>query len=195
MIQIKNTIVSVDVIKEKFQCDLQACKGECCVQGDAGAPLTAEEIEKLQEIFPRIKPYLRPEGIRAIETQGVFVKDSEGDTVTPLIDGKECAFTVFDEHGIARCAIEKAWKDGKIDFRKPLSCHLYPVRLKEYRDFTAVQYHRWEICRPARIAGEKNNIRLYQFLREPLIRRFGENWYAELEEVAEAFLEQEKNNK
>jgi len=192
MIQIKNTIVSLDVLKEKFHCDLAACKGECCVQGDAGAPLTEEEPGVLHKIYPAVKPYMRPEAIKAAEKRGLYEKDDEGEYVTALVEGKECIFTVFDERGIARCAIEQAWKDGKISFRKPLSCHLYPVRLKEYRDFTAVQYHRWDICNPGRALGEKLDMPLYKFLREPLIRRFGPEWYRELEEVAEAYLSQQK---
>jgi hypothetical protein len=186
VIEIGKTIVSIDLFKEKFVCDLQACKGECCVQGDSGAPLEKEELKILEKVYPEVKAYMRPEGIEAVEKQGLYVQDNDGDTVTPLIDGKECAFVVFDEKGIALCAIEKAYKAGKIDFRKPLSCHLYPVRLKEYKDFTAVQYHRWDICSAACKLGEQLNVPLYKFLKEPLIRKFGKAWYDELIEVEKA---------
>ena len=184
VIEIGKTIVSVDLFKEKFVCDLQSCKGECCVQGDSGAPLEPGETEILEKIYPEIKKFMRPEGIEAVEKQGLYVTDTDGDLVTPLIDGKECAFVVFDDNGIALCAIESAYKAGKIDFRKPISCHLYPVRLKSYKNFTAVQYHRWDVCSPACQLGEKLNVPLYRFLKEPLIRKFGSNWYDELTEIA-----------
>ncbi len=186
VIEIGKTIVSIDLFKEKFQCKLEACKGECCVQGDSGAPLEKDELEILKKIYPSVKAFMRPEGIESIEKQGVYIRDEDGDYVTPLINGKECAFTVFDRNGIAQCAIELAYRAGKIDFIKPVSCHLYPVRLKEYKDFTAVQYHRWDICSSACSLGEKNKMPLYKFLKTPLVRRFGEKWYRELEEVAEA---------
>ncbi len=190
VIEIGKTIVSIDLIKEKFVCDLEACKGECCVQGDSGAPLEEEEKFILKEIYPQVKKFMRPQGIEAVEKQGVYVTDSDGDTVTPLIDGKECAYTVFDDKGIAMCAIELAYRKGEINFQKPISCHLYPVRLKEYKDFTAVQYHRWEICSPACKLGEQLKIPLYQFLKEPLIRKFGKAWYRELTDIARALKEQ-----
>ncbi len=186
MIEIDNTIVSIDLFKEKFVCDLDSCKGACCVQGDSGAPLEKNELDILAEIYDKIKPFMRPEGISAVEEQGVYIKDIEGDWVTPLVEGKECAYTVFDDKGIALCAIELAWKAGAIDFKKPISCHLYPVRLKEYRDFTAVQYHRWDICSPACKLGEQLHIPLYKFLKEPLVRKFGSAWYKEMEAVAGA---------
>jgi len=187
MIQLKNTLVSNDILEKKFVCDLQACQGICCVEGDSGAPLEKEELHILEETFENIKPFLRPEGIKAIESQGVYIVDEDGDYVTPLVDGKECAYTVFDENGTAACGIEKAWEAGKIDFRKPISCHLYPVRLTEYTGFTAVNYHRWDICSAACALGEKLNVPVYRFLREPLIRKFGQEWYDELELIAKEF--------
>jgi len=184
MIQLKDTIISLDLFERKFACDLKACKGMCCVLGDAGAPLEPDERQILDRIYPSVRPFMSEAGIRTAENEGLYTRDAEGEWVTTLIEGKECVFTVFDENNIARCALERAYHAGRTDFPKPVSCHLYPVRLKKYRDFTAVQYHEWEICEPARVAGERRNIRLYEFLREPLIRRFGREWYEELCTVA-----------
>ena len=184
MIQLGRTLISTELLSQRFVCDLQACKGECCVQGDAGAPLEEDELPVLEKIYPQVRPFMRPEGIRAVEQQGLYVKDRDGDWTTPLINGAECAFVVFDNNRIALCAIEMAWRAGRIDFPKPVSCHLYPVRLTEYTDFTAVNVHHWDICSPACALGEKMNMPLYRFLEEPLTRKFGSDWYAELEEVA-----------
>ncbi len=187
MIQLGKTIISTDLFDKKFVCDLQACKGMCCVEGESGAPLEKEEIRILEQEFENYKNYLRPEGLKAIETHGFYTVDSDGDYVTPLVNGKECAFAIFDENGIAGCAIEKAYLEGKTVFRKPVSCHLYPVRLTEYTGFTAVNYHRWDICSAACALGEKLQIPVYRFLKEALIRKFGKDWYAELELTAQAY--------
>jgi len=184
MIAIDNTIVSEHLLEKKFVCDLAACKGECCVAGDAGAPLDEDELEMLKKVLPKVKPYMQPEGIKAVEEQGVYVFDEDGELVTPLIDGKECAFTIFDDKGIAKCAIEQAYYDGKIKWKKPISCHLYPVRITKYKDYDAVNYHKWNVCRPACKCGEKLDVPVYKFLREPLIRKYGENWYKQLELAA-----------
>ncbi len=184
MIQLGRTLISTELFERRFVCDLQACKGECCVQGDSGAPLEEEELAVLEAIYPHVRPFMRPEGILAVEQQGLYVKDADGDWTTPLVDGAECAFVVFDENRIALCAIEMAWRAGKIDFPKPVSCHLYPVRLTAYTDFMAVNVHRWDICSPACALGEKLNVPLYRFLKEPLVRKFGSEWYAGLEDVA-----------
>ena len=181
MIAIGDTIVSEHLLEKKFVCDLNACKGECCVAGDAGAPLDEDELEKLKKVFPKVKPYMQPEGVKAVKEQGVYVFDEDGDYVTPLIDGKECAFTIFDEKGIAKCAIEQAYLEGKIDYKKPISCHLYPVRITKYKDYDAVNYHKWEVCRAACRCGDKLNVPVYRFLKEPLIRKYGEDWYKQLE--------------
>ncbi len=186
MIQIGNTLVSLDVIEKEFICDLSACHGNCCVYGDSGAPLEKEEEELLKKHYLYIKAYLRPEGRKAIEQQGTSLIDSDGDLVTPLIDSKECAYTIF-ENDIAFCGIERAWEDGLIDFRKPISCHLYPVRIKEYDSFDAVNFHHWDICHAACTLGKKHKKAVYEFLRDPLIRKYGEDWYRELEMVAEAY--------
>lgn len=180
MIQIDDTIISTDILKKEFVCDLQKCKGICCVEGDAGAPLDEDELPVLEDIFPKIKPFLRPEGIKAIEEQGKYVKDYDGEWVTPLVDGNECAYVIFDERGITKCGIEKAYEAGEIDFQKPISCHLYPIRLTKLKDFTAVNYDRWEICSDACSLGKQLNVTVAEFLKTPLIKRFGEDWYEEL---------------
>jgi len=186
MIQLGRTLISADLFERRFVCDLQACKGECCVQGDSGAPLEEDELAVLEQIYPQVRPFMRPEGIRAVERQGLYMKDADGDWTTTLVDGAECAFVVFDENRVALCAIEMAWRAGRIDFPKPISCHLYPVRLTEYTDFTAVNVEHWDVCSPACALGEKLNVPLYRFLKEPLTRKFGPEWYAELEAVARA---------
>jgi hypothetical protein len=179
MLQIDDTIVSLALIEKEFSCDLKACKGNCCRYGDTGAPLTPEEAATIKRILPALRPYLRPEGIRAIEMLGTSIRDIEGEDVTPLINNEECAYTVMDGE-IFRCGIEMAFNAGAVDFRKPLSCHLFPVRVKQYRDFRAVNYEEWSICRPGAAAGTRQGIKLYAFLREPLTRAFGEEWYDKL---------------
>ncbi len=185
MIAINNTIVSEDLLDKKFVCDLNACKGACCVEGDSGAPLEENEAHILDEVFEEVKPYMRPEGIAAIKEQGKYVVDIDGDLVTPLIDGKECAYVYFDEKNTALCAIEKAHKEGKINFQKPISCHLYPVRITAYKEYDAVNYHAWEICNPACKCGSKLNVPVYKFVKPALIRKYGEDWYKQLELAAQ----------
>lgn len=185
MIQIDDKLVSLDVVGEAFVCDLNACKGACCVEGDSGAPLTDEELPLIEAAFEQSKPYLRPEGIASIEAQGAFVKDDDGDWVTPLRDGKECAYTVFADNGTAMCGIELAWKDGKTPFRKPISCHLYPIRTKRYKDFEAVNYERWNICSAACSLGKELKVPVYKFAKDALIRKYGADWYAALENAAD----------
>ncbi len=179
MIAIDKTLISIELGSIYFACDLSACKGQCCVDGDAGAPLDEEEISILEDCFDEIKPYMTPEGIEQVELYGVFDYDMNGDYVTPLVNSRECAF-VYRDNGIAFCAIEKAWKEGKISFQKPISCHLYPVRISKYKDFDAVNYHEWHICKPALLNGKKNDVPLYVFLKDSLIRKYGEGWYQEL---------------
>ncbi len=183
MFELGKTVVSEEILENHFLCDLNACKGACCVDGQAGAPLEEEETEILKGLFHKLKPYLRAEGVAAIEAQGTFVKGEDGDWETPLVDKKECAYVVY-EKGVALCGIEKAHNDGAVDWKKPISCHLYPVRIREYSMLTAVNYHRWEICDPACALGEKQQLPIYQFVKEALIRKFGSDWYAELEKVA-----------
>jgi hypothetical protein len=187
MLQIGEKVISLDLLEESFVCDLEKCKGACCIQGDAGAPLLIEELTVLREIYPVIMPYLRPESIEAIEIQGTHVIDeNDGEPVTPLLNDKECVYAVFDR-GIAFCGIEKAWTDGRTAFRKPVSCHLYPIRVREHENFTAVNYDRWPVCKPAISNGEKLNVPVYVFCRESVIRKFGKDFYNELEIAAESF--------
>lgn len=185
MIQIDDTIISLDVFKEKFLCNLDACKGECCIEGDAGAPLEESEVDQLKKVLPVIWKDLSPEAQAVIEKQGVCYKDEDGDLVTSIVNGKDCVFTCYDEKGCCYCAIEKAYRDGKVDFYKPVSCHLYPIRVQNYSEFRAVNYHRWSVCKAAVLLGEKEDVSVYKFLKEPLIRKFGEEWYTELEIAAE----------
>lgn len=184
MFQLGKAIVSEDIIEKDFVCNLNACKGACCVDGDAGAPITEAETQILDKIYPRVKPFLRKEGIDAIERQGTYVKRENGELETPLIDEADCAYVIFDENKTALCGIEEAYNQGEVDWKKPLSCHLYPVRIKEYTDFSALNYHKWHICDDACALGKELQVPIYKFVKEALIRKFGEAWYAELEEVA-----------
>lgn len=179
MIIIDNTTISDDIKNVHFVCNLKKCKGACCVEGDAGAPLLEEEIGEIEDGLEEIKKYMTPEGIGVIENLGVFDYDHAGDFCTPLVNGRECAFTNFTD-GVAWCAIEKAYDEGKIRFRKPVSCHLYPIRITHYETYDAVNYHEWPICRYALVHGRRLGVELYKFLKEPLIRRYGEMWYREL---------------
>lgn len=181
MIQIEDKLVSLELLKEEFVCNLNACKGACCVQGQSGAPLTNEEVTVIEQEYKNVKPYLREEGVMAIESQGTSMIDSDGDHVTPLREGKECAYTVFDDGGTAMCGIELAWKEGKTEFRKPVSCHLYPVRTKRYPTFEAVNYERWQICSEACVLGKELKVPVYKFTKDALIRKYGEAWYEELD--------------
>jgi hypothetical protein len=190
MLQIQETLVSLDLIERYFCCDLDKCLGECCIEGDAGAPVTEAECREIERILPAIIDDLAPAAKREIDEHGVAYVDEEGDLVTTIVDGRNCAFSCYAEGGKCICAIEKAYREGRIDFMKPSSCHLYPVRLAEYPTFTAVNFHRWKICKCAEVLGRKLNLRAYQFLKEPLTRRFGKEWYDELCEAADAYLEE-----
>ena len=190
MLQIKDTIISLDLVERYFCCDLDSCLGECCIDGDAGAPITEDERRKLEEVLPAVIGDLLPAARREIEENGVAYVDCEGDLVTSIVDGRNCVFTTYGPGGMCMCALEKAWREGRIDFMKPMSCHLYPVRIREYDGFTAVNFHRWKICKCAEILGRKNGIRAYRFLEGPLVRRFGREWYDELVEAADAYLEE-----
>lgn len=184
MFQLGKTIVSEELIEKDFVCNLQACKGTCCVDGEAGAPLEDREINILVDIYRQVKPFLRPEGIAAIEEHGVYVKGEDGEWETPLVNNNECAYATFSATGIAECGIEKAYNAGATRWRKPISCHLYPVRVKEYSKLVAVNYHKWEICDPACTLGTSLKVPVYKFVKDALIRKFGKRWYAELEQVA-----------
>lgn len=184
MVQIDDVIVSFDIFKEKFYCDINACKGECCIEGDAGAPLESKEVELLEKVLPAIWDDLSDEAKDIINKQGVCYEDVDGDLVTSIVNGKDCVFTCYDDKGYCLCAIEKAYRDGKTDFYKPISCHLYPIRVGKYGSYKALNYHRWNVCKAAVLLGEKKDTPIYKFLKEPLIRSFGEEWYTELEIAA-----------
>ncbi|MDC0872700.1 DUF3109 family protein [Flavobacteriaceae bacterium] len=181
MISIENTLVSEDLVSKEFVCNISKCKGVCCVAGEAGAPLEKDEVDFLHKNYSKIKPYLNDKGTQAIEEQGVFVKGLDGDFETPLVKGEECAYTVFSKNGTASCGIEKAYQQGVIDFQKPISCHLYPVRVQQYDKMTAVNYHSWSICSDACSLGDSLKIPVYQFVKKALIRKFGKAWYQALE--------------
>ena len=184
MIQIDDKIVSQDLFEVLFVCDYDTCKGECCVEGDSGAPLEPGEAEELRRCLPEVRHLLSPAALEVIEEQGVSYFDEDGDEVTSIVRGRDCVFTTYDEQGRCACALEKVYTEGKTTFIKPISCQLYPVRLTKYPSFTAVNYHKWSICKCALKLGRKLQVPVYQFLRAPLIRAFGEEFYTQLEEVA-----------
>lgn len=185
MIQVGDVIVSMDCISERFCCDLDDCKGECCIEGDAGAPLELEEVAAIEEALPAVWPMLSATAQAVIDRQGVAYTDDEGDLVTSIVNGKDCVFTCYDDKGYCYCALEKAYREGKSRFFKPISCHLYPIRVKKLRGGVALNYHRWEVCRMAVLKGRQLDMPVYRFLKEPLVRRFGAAWYAELDEVVQ----------
>ena len=191
MIEIDGKLVSLDVIEKRFACNLTACHGNCCVEGSSGAPLTNDETSILEKIFDTIKPRLTAEGISAIEKQGKWIVDSDGDKVTTLIDNGPCAYAIT-EGQMVKCAIEMAWKDGEVEFRKPISCHLYPVRIKKYAGFEAVNYESIPLCYDATEKGERLGVPVYIFLKEPLTRIYGEGWYNQLCLVANEWLKQKR---
>ena len=189
MIQVQNTLVDEDLLTESFVCHLEKCKGACCVEGDAGAPLSKTELAVLEEVYPHVKPYMTAKGIQAVEEVGTWVKDEEGDYTTPCIDkNKECAYVMWED-GISKCAIERAYLDGKIGWKKPISCHLYPIRTTEYPEFDVLHYDRWHICSAACSFGRELKVPVFRFLKDPLIRKYGEDWYNELEEANTAYKE------
>ncbi len=185
MIQIQDTILSHDIFEEHFICDLCKCKGQCCVEGESGAPITLEERARIQSILPEILDDLSPAAREVIDEQGISYVDHDGELVTSLVKGRECVFAYYDKHGICKCAIDTAYREGRIPVQKPISCHLYPIRLNEYDQFTAVNYHRWSVCQPAVKKGRAEGLPLFRFLKEPLIRKFGEEWYREVCEAAD----------
>jgi len=187
MIEVGSVLVHEDVVRENFVCNLKKCKGACCLEGDSGAPLNHDELHILDEIYPKVKPFMTAKGIATIEETGTYVTDFEGDYTTPCVDtNKECAYVIW-ENGITKCAIEKAYEYGAINWKKPLSCHLYPIRITKYPEFDVLNYDRWSICSPACSFGNELKVHVHEFLKEPLIRKYGEDWYKELEEAVEAY--------
>ena len=191
MLQIDDKIISLDILEKNFVCHLEKCKGYCCVHGASGAPFGEGEVEILKKEYPKIKPFLSEAGIEAIEKDGLSVVDSDGDEVTPLINGKECAFAIF-EKGIAKCGIEKAFMAGKTTFRKPVSCHLYPIRVKHYSGYYALNYDQWDLCDPARILGDEKKVTILEFVEQALVRKFGEDFHKELR-IAAKELKEKRN--
>jgi hypothetical protein len=179
MLRIGDTIFSFDILEKRFKCNLPSCFGNCCRYGDSGAPLLSSEVKILNEIWPVVKPYLRPQGIRVIEEKGTSTIDTDNEIVTPLISNEECAYTILNGN-IYMCGLEKAWSESKTGFQKPLSCHLFPVRVKQFSGFTAVNYQELAICSSACEKGREDGIYIYEFLKQPLIRAFGKEMYNEL---------------
>lgn len=194
MLQIKDTLVSLDLVEKYFHCNLDACHGECCIEGDAGAPLSADEDKRLGELMPDILPLLTPQAQKIIKEEGHSYIDQEGDLVTNIVEGGNCVFTCMAPGGMCLCALEKARRAGDNRMFKPISCALYPVRLKEYDGFTAVNFHKWKICHAAEVLGRSKGIRAYEFLEDPLTRRFGPEWYAELKTTATEWLKQKSKS-
>lgn len=183
MISIDKTVLSDDIADNCFMCDLEKCKGACCVEGDLGAPLEKDELEILDSIYEKVASYLTEEGRTAILQQGKYIFDEDGEFSTPTINGKECAYAIYDKRGILKCGIEQAWIDHKINFQKPISCHLYPIRITTYESYDALNYDRWDICLTACELGKKRKIPLYQFAKIALIRKYGSEWYDNLCEI------------
>ena len=184
LLELENTLVSADLYKEQFVCDLDKCKGACCVEGDLGAPLEEEELKVLEEDYESIKPYLSEEGRTAIEEQGKYVLDNEGDYSTPLIDGKECAYVIRDEKNVLKCGIEQAYLAKETTFHKPISCHLYPVRVAKLANgMEALNYDRWPICDQARLCGQALKVPVYQFVKNALVRKYGKEWFDALSQL------------
>jgi hypothetical protein len=188
MILIDDKVVSRDIIEEYFCCDLDACLGECCIEGDAGAPITDEERQNLEAALPVVWDDLTPAARRIINEEGVSYHDRDGELVTSIVDGCDCVFTTYAPGGKCLCALEKEYREGKLPMVKPISCHLYPIRVSRYAGYTALSYHRWSICKAAEVAGRARGIRIYQAVKDPLIRAFGQKWYDELCTVAEEYL-------
>lgn len=186
-----NTLVTLDVVERFFCCDIDACLGQCCIDGDAGAPLTAQEEQEIKQILPEIWDDLLPRAQQEIEQNGISYLDPEGELVTQILDDSNCVFSCYAPGGKCICAIEKAYREGRISFLKPISCALYPLRLKTLNNGSvAVNYHRWKICKSAEVLGRSKGIRVYEFLKEPLIRRFGQQWYDELVANCELYIKQ-----
>ncbi|SHF51510.1 Protein of unknown function [Mariniphaga anaerophila] len=194
MIEIGRTILSHAIFDQHFVCDLFKCKGACCIEGDSGAPLTPEEAKITEKEFPKFEKYLPESHKREIKKQGFSMIDSDGDLVTPLVNQRQCAYSFYDNKGILKCAIEKAFFNGETTFRKPVSCHLFPIRITEYKQFDAVNYQELDICKPGRDCGKSQKVPLYKFLKEPLIRKYGEEWYKEVE-IAGNYLEDQKQSR
>ena len=180
LIEVQNKIVSTEIFERKFVCDLKACKGACCIEGDDGAPLEKEEVDIIEENLDKIKPFMRREGVEAVEKGGVSYLDRHDEPVTTLVDQRECAFVFFDDEGISKCSIEQAYLEGEINYKKPISCHLYPIRVKKFDNLEALAYDEWNICKSACACGDKLDVPVYRFLKEPLVRAYGQAFFDDL---------------
>ena len=185
MLAIGNTLVSLNLLERHFVCDISACKGECCIKGDAGAPLEDHEIEILETIIDRLEPYMDDKGKAEVQARGVFEIDKDGDKGTVLLENGRCAFAIIDDAGNYKCAIEQAQVSGGVSFKKPISCHLYPVRITKYENYDAVNYDRWDICKPACECGTELKVPLFRFVKDALKRKYGSEWYGELVAIDE----------
>ena len=188
MIELDDKLISEEIFTNQFVCNLSACKGACCIEGDAGAPLELNEKDLIEKNLEKIMPFMRQEGIEKVKKEGVSYTDFDGEQVTSLVNNKECTFVFFDENNTAKCAIEKSYREGKIEFNKPISCHLYPIRIKKLKYYDALDYNRWEICSPACSLGEELKVPVYKFLKEPLITKYGLEFYKKLELVGKELL-------
>lgn len=186
MMKVGEVLISDDIRDKEFVCNLSKCKGACCVEGDFGAPLEESELQILEDIYPVVKPYLTDKAVKTIEKQGTHTIDDDGDLCTPVVEGRECVYSTYDKKGILKCAIEQAYNDGKINWKKPISCHLYPIRVTKKKNFEALNYHKWHICSPACALGKELQVPVYKFLKDPLIRKYGNEWYSELVKEIEA---------
>lgn len=184
MIEIGRAILSDDIFEKHFLCDILKCKGACCIEGDSGAPLTDDEAIQIELDYDTFSYLLPKKHKREVEKQGHSLIDCDGDLVTPLVDDRQCVYSYYNDKGILKCAIEKAHFEGKTDFRKPLSCHLFPIRITEYKRFDAVNYQELDICKPGRECGSSEKLPIYKFLKDPLIKKYGEKWYEDVEAAA-----------
>ena len=191
MIELEGKLISLDVFEKQFVCDIGSCKGACCVEGDDGAPLTMEEVSIIEDDLDKFKPYMRKEGIEAVAHTGVFYMDQDNEPVTTLVNGGACAFVNFNEQGVAKCSIEEAYEDGETAFIKPISCHLYPIRVSKLSKYEALNFNSWHLCNPACRLGESLQVKTYRFLKEPIIRQWGNSFFEELIKV-DVLLEKEK---
>lgn len=194
ILQVGDVILTSEILTEYFCCNLEACRGACCVEGDSGAPLRLDEVGEMENVLDTVWPDLSAEAQSVIDRQGVAYTDVEGDLVTSIVRGRDCVFTCYGADGCCYCSSDKAFREGRCSWPKPISCALYPIREKQFGNgLVGLQYHRWEICKPAVEFGRKLQLKIYQFLKDPLVRRFGQAWYDELCEVARQ-LESEAQN-
>ena len=192
MIEIDDKILSNELFEKKFVCDLQKCKGACCVEGDSGAPLTSEEVNSIGNHINLIKEEMSPSGLSAIENKDFYYVDEDGEEVTSLVNNKECVFVFRDQNNIAKCSIESAYRKNKINFNKPISCHLYPIRVRKYESFKAINVHNWHICKPACDCGSQLNIPVFKFLKEAIIRSWSKEFYDQLEDIYQQFFQKKQ---